>query len=321
MTHPWLTVPYWLKVPYASWRNEHGHSVMMHKEAELEAMSRVPIMGVVGSNGSGKSLLVAELCRRSLEAGRPVLSTVRLLDWHDPRPCPGGNDCDDPAHHVLRGAVHGAKHPLYTRWSRWGQVDEMGDMFDCWADEITGIAGSRDSTALPKYAQNLIVQLRRRDAVVRWTSPALSRADLLLREVSMGIVLCEGFGSVVDVESGRRFPKKRLFKWDLYEKGVGDVTDHALVAEPPLASSWFWGPRSDAFAAYDTLAPVSTIGRVTSTGCCEVCEGTRRRPECVCSDYIAEKAARSAGAPSGVRNASQRHGVHEHVYSGEEMAS
>ncbi|MFT4088779.1 MAG: hypothetical protein QM658_16815 [Gordonia sp. (in: high G+C Gram-positive bacteria)] len=272
-----------------------------HSESALDFLSRVPILGIVGGNGSGKSLLACLLCMRSLAAGRPVLSTVRLLDWENPRECPGGTDCDDPDNHELDGRTHGAAHPGYVRWTRWGQVNEMGRRFDVWADEITGVASSRDATGLPKAAQNLLVQLRRNDAVMRWTSPSPNRADVILREVSQGIVACRGYVARIDPDSGRRWPQKRLFRWRMYDtQGLQDFTWSQLLACDQLAETWFWGPRSDVFDAYDTFAPVSVIGKVSVTGVCEVCDGTRRRHECTCADYQAERQdARQArpGAP------------------------
>lgn len=290
----------------------------MHSESALQTMAQVPILGIVGPNGSGKSLLAALLCMRSLATGRRVLSTVRLLDWEYPRPCPGGADCDDPDSHEVDGVVHGAPHPLYVRWTRWGQVRDMGRRYDVWADEVTGVGNSRDSSGLPKMAQNLVVQLRRDDAVLRWTAPAMSRADVLFREVTQGIVASEGYMSWTDVESGRLWPKRRLFRWRLYDaKNLPpDPTWHQLIESGSIDRTWYWGPGSPAFGAYDSFAPVSTVGRVTATGVCEVCEGTRRRHECVCSEYQAEKAgARSARSGGPTQWGADRDDGHGHAAS------
>lgn len=235
-----------------------------------------------------------------------MLSTVRLLDWENPRECAGGAECDDPDSHVLDGRVHGATHPLYVRWTRWGQVREMGRRYDVWADEVTGVANSRDTTGLPKSAQNLVVQLRRDDAVLRWTSPSMDRADVLFRTVTQGLVSCEGYCSWTDHASGRLWPQKRLFHWSLHDLKAlpPDPTWHQITEAGSAAHTWFWGPMSEVFAGYDTFAPVSTVGRLTVTGACEVCEGSRRRHECTCPDYLAEQAevrAARAGAPAGGR--------------------
>lgn len=290
-----------LRVAIASWRDSHGYKVEIHKDSELEYMRTVPILAITGVNGSGKSLVAAELCRRALAEGRRCLSTTRLLDWENPRPCAGGDSCDDPVNHDYDGRVHGAAHPLYTRWTRWGQVDEMGTRFVLWADEVTGVAGSRDTSSLPKFAQDLFAQLRRRDAQCLWTGISFERGDLLLREVSQGVITCRGYAGKIAPGSGRKYAQKRMFRWQFYEKGAGDVSTSQLIAPGPLAASWFWGPGSKAFLSYDTLAPVSRIGRVIGTGVCETCEGSRRRDECICPDYVGRKAGRRAGSPSGGR--------------------
>lgn len=296
----------WIQGPLAHLRSRGGtRPLEIHNDASLEMLARVPILGIVGGNGSGKSLLACLLSMRSLAAGRKVLSTVRLLDWQDPRDCEGGTGCDDPENHETAAGVHRAAHPGYVRWDRWGQVNELGTRFDVWADEITGIAGSRDASGLPKAAQNLLVQLRRNDAVLRWTSPSPMRADLILREVSQGIVVSRGYQSHVDPESGRLWPQKRLFRWRMFDtQGLQDFTWPQLMACDELAATWFWGPCSPVFDAYDTFAPVATVGRVTVTGVCEVCDGTRRRSECTCHDYRAEReGARQArtGGPAPAR--------------------
>jgi hypothetical protein len=54
-----------------------------------------PIMGYVGANGGGKSAAMVWDTVPSLLAGRPVLSTVRLLDFQNPRECEG---CDESGH-------------------------------------------------------------------------------------------------------------------------------------------------------------------------------------------------------------------------------
>lgn len=59
-----------------------------------------PIHAYCGPNGTGKSMVMCYDTMTSLEWGRPVLSTVRLLDYKNPRECPGGVACDDPAGHL-----------------------------------------------------------------------------------------------------------------------------------------------------------------------------------------------------------------------------
>jgi hypothetical protein len=64
--------------------------------------SMFPIRAYVGPNGTGKSALMVYDALVNLERGRPQLSTVRLLDYGNPRECPGGSVCDDPARHAVQ---------------------------------------------------------------------------------------------------------------------------------------------------------------------------------------------------------------------------
>ena len=49
-----------------------------------DARRGLPIHAYVGPNGGGKSLAMVNDTIPSLDAGRPVLSTVRLIDWRAP---------------------------------------------------------------------------------------------------------------------------------------------------------------------------------------------------------------------------------------------
>jgi len=53
-----------------------------------------PIHFYVGRNGAGKSLAAVYDTMPDLDAGLPCLSTVRLLDFRNPRPCDDPN-CKD----------------------------------------------------------------------------------------------------------------------------------------------------------------------------------------------------------------------------------
>lgn len=311
---------------WAEWRSK-GETVPVdfrRSAGALDVMEQTPILGVIGANGGGKSMLAVLLCMRSLAAGRRVVSTVRLVDWENLRPCPGGSACDDPEFHETKRGVHSAAHPLYIKWQGWGQLWEMASevlrteqWFDVFADEVTGVAGSRDSTSLPKVAQNALVQLRRGDSLFRWTAPAAGRADLLLREVSQGIATAVGYRSVVDATTGRRWPRRRLFHWVLRDvRGFPDFTWSQLLEADVVADAWYWGPASPVQQAYDTFAPVATVGRITGHGTCETCEGTRRRQECTCPDYLEEKAAAArarAGGPGDSRGTAHDRGPAELV--------
>lgn len=264
-----------------------------------------PIHGYIGPNGGGKSTAAVWDTLPSLDAGRHVLSTVRLLDFRNPRPCDDPT-CDSPNH-----AQHMAAHPLWIPWHSWSQLLEV-EHTDVLADEVTGVASSRESSAMPAVIANALVQLRRRDVVLRWTAPSWSRADLIIRECTQAATLCTGFLPVRvksdDSDDDRMWRHRRLFRWLTYDAAL---LDELNTGRRENLDRWVfdlhWGPGSEAFQAFDTFDAVTTIGHVSDAGRCMTCGGRRTAPACSCSDYDrpARRGRTAAGAPdaegSGVR--------------------
>lgn len=248
------------------------------------------IHGYIGPNGGGKTLAAVWDTLPSLLAGRPVLSTVRLLDFENPRPC------DDPACDSPNHGRHMAAHPLWIPWTTWGQLMEV-ERCDVLADEVTGVASSRDSQSMPSVVANALVQLRRRDVVFRWTAPSWARADLIIRECSQAATLCRGrFSVAVQDEQERAWQHRRGFKWTTWDAVLlDDVSAGKVDKIKPEVVDWHWGPGSPAFLAYDTFDAVSSIGHVSDHGRCMTCGGRRSVAACTCSDYAAQKAERAAG--------------------------
>lgn len=239
-----------------------------------------PIHAYVGANGSGKSAGAVWDTLPTLEQGRPVLSTVRLLDYGDPRPCPG---CDLPG--CERG--HAAAHPLWVPFRDWTQLLDA-EHCDVIMDEVTGVASSRESQSMPSVVANFLVQLRRRDVVLRWTAPNWARADKIIRECTQAVTYCRGLmpTTAVDDDGDRMWRHRRLFRWKTYDAADFDeFTEGKRTDVKPHVSDWHWGPGSPAFAAYDTLDAVMSIGTVTDGGRCVACGGRRRVAECSCPDY------------------------------------
>lgn len=253
----------------------------------VEKRRSVPIMGYIGANGGGKSLAMILDTIPSLDAGRPVLSTVRLLDFRSPRPC------DDDACSFDGHPDHGAAHPAWVPFTEWDQLLTMQHC-DVLMDEITGIAGSRDTSALPSAVGDAFQQQRRADRVIRWSAPSYGRADVQLRETTQAITVCTGGFSVR--EPGRLWPRNRLFFWRTYDvRGVnrdavqglavqGAGRSYTLGDVKPLVKQLKWGPGSEGFLAYDTFAPVLRVGKVTEAGRCVKCGGRRAAPQCSCLD-------------------------------------
>jgi hypothetical protein len=94
------------------------------------------IHAYVGPNGGGKTLCMIRDTLPSLAAGRPVLSTVPILD---------------PA--------TGLPHPLWRPLTDWrALLDFSGG--DVLLDEVTGVASSRDSMSLPGPVGLMLQQMR-----------------------------------------------------------------------------------------------------------------------------------------------------------------
>lgn len=251
------------------------------------------IHAFIGPNGSGKSLALVETLRptmygmhwvcnnaahlhtqRGITSGtRRILSTVAILD-----------------------AETGLEHPLYDRLTSWTQVLEA-EHCDIAFDEVTGIAGSRESQGMPVAVQNILQQLRRRDVQLYWSAPNWARADSIIRGCTISVTVCKGY--MPDNKTMRRldappaWTPKRLFKWRTFSavdfdewtaaKGAADKKNtgnvHALKAE---CVQWFWGPGSHAFASYDTYDAVTRVGEVLDGGRCAHCGGRRAVPACKC---------------------------------------
>lgn len=248
-----------------------------------------PILGFVGPNGGGKSAAMVWTSIPSLAAGRRVLSTVRLLDFEDPRPCEGwemldGVRVDCAVCSTAEGAEyeHRQAHPLYERLHEWGQMIEAKSC-DVLLDEVTGVASSRDTASMPSPVANKLVQLRRADVTLRWSAPAWARSDKIIRETSQAVVYCTGYLSKSAPGGDRMWSQRRLFKWRVFDAmAFEDFTAGKREALGPELVDWHWGPGSPAFDAYDTYDSVSVVGTVTDSGRCYQCGGSRPVPKCSC---------------------------------------
>jgi hypothetical protein len=265
--------------------------------ASQRARRAYPIHFYSGRNGSGKTLAAVWDTMPTLDAGRPVLSTVRLLDWRNPRPC-DDDACSDPWH---GREGHLAAHPLYERFTTWPQL--LGWSFgDVLMDEITGVADSNEGASMPPAVANKLPQLRRDDCPVRITALNWIRANKRIREAVNAVTRCSSSlpvrKSETDFAHGRVFRPRRLTKQVTYDAEtlpIDDQTQHAYDGATVICKGRLWIPQSDAIRAYDTFAPVSVVGTVTDSGRCAFCGGTRRGVECSCSDYQGAKAARTDG--------------------------
>ena len=256
-----------------------------------------PIVGYIGPNGSGKSLMAVQDVCATLREGKPVLSTVRLLDWEDPRRCDlDAAECDYPSH-----PDHGAAHPLWRPLRSWGDLIDVEDC-DVLMDEVTGVANARDGATMPSEVQNLLMQLRRKGVQLRWTAPSWARADKLIRETTQVAVLCRGW--LPRRVAGSRWRTNQWVQTKAIDaRLLDDITQGVRVNGPAMMRSWARVasiPERDAYATLDHVLslPVAESGR------CPWCTKRRRTEYCDCH---AVKPRRGAGAGRGAPQGDAQH--------------
>lgn len=246
-----------------------------------------------GKNGGSKSAAMVHDTIPDLDAGTPVLSTVRLIDFRNLRDC-DDPECSDEIGH-LKG--HKAAHPAYVPLTDWVQLLEW-EKGPILLDEITGVADSNESAGLPAAVGNKLAQLRRADVAVRMTGLNFIRANKRIREATTAITRCSStFPVITYAEDGseKMWKQRRWATWHTYDAKSLPLDDHTEAAYEKadhLVTSHLWLPTSDAIHFYDTYAPVLTVGHVSDHGRCARCEGVRRAQECQCADYVAKKPQR-----------------------------
>lgn len=268
-----------------------------------------------GRNGTGKSLCAVFDTMPDLDMGRTVLSTVRLLDYSNPRPCEGwwgrseqdAHDC--PVCATPGAGEHQQAHPAYVPFTDWPQLLKLDGSANpagvegaiCVMDEVTGVADSSDSNGLPNMVANELAQLRRAKVIMRVTGLNFIRAHKRIREATLAVTRCESF-LPVDVEGQEvLWRPRRLAVWRTYDAKtlpIDDIKESHWDEADLIVKSRHWIPDSPAIAAYDTLAPVDRVGTVSDAGRCAYCGGSRKVHECCCDDYQQEKVARAAARPA-----------------------
>ena len=237
-----------------------------------ERRNRFPIHGYTGANGGGKTMAAVFDSLPTLAAGRPIVSTCRILD-----------------------PITGEPHPLWVPLDDFRLLLELS-YCDVILDEVTGVASSLDSAGLPSAVLNHLMQLRKADVTVRWTTPNWRRADIGIREVTQGLTTCIGLApSTVTVTSEdglvRRWRPRRLFSWKTYDAQMFDEWSAAKERSSskshrlrPVARQLLWGPGAVVRDCYDTYEHALTLGVVSERGLCMDCGAARPAKRCKCGD-------------------------------------
>jgi hypothetical protein len=277
--------------------------------ARRQARRQATIHAYVGENGGGKSLAavydtlpslaVRWRCKlghhRHTQDGvtsgfRTVLSTVRFVD-----------------------PVTGGDHPQWVKLDRWHQLLDA-EHADIVLDEVQGVVNSRAHQSLPAPVMNALLQCRRNDLAVRWTTPGYARADSSLREVTQAVTYCKGFlpeprkvcpdpckredDPGHECVGGSLWGAKRVFLWRTYDAFAFDeFTTGKRESLPRLVRQFYRRRADDAQHYYDTLDQVSTIVDVSDAGRCLRCGGTRARPKCACGPAGGEHAPEARAQP------------------------
>lgn len=285
------------------------------KDARAETMRTfrrdAPIHFYEGLNGTGKSLWMVHDTLPDLDAGIPVLSTVRLNDFRNLRPCEDlGCPCDK-----TEDTRHPHAHPAYRRWTTWGQLLDLVRLkrpCAVLADEVTGIADATEGASLPAQVKVFLPQLRRADGLFRLTGISWSKAHKSVRQMTWAVTRCESDWPITgyhDDGTERLYRPRRLTvarTYDAKNLSSDNPTEAAYKDLRPTARQALWIPASIAATAYNTFEGVDVIGTVDETGRCAYCGGHRAAVPCVCEDYVQRRATASARTDRKARSAEDR---------------
>lgn len=274
----------------------------------------MPITAYVGPNGGGKSAAAVYDSLGTLAGDAWSCTNLGHLHRHAPD-CrfrrigqmlgglvvddsggarPDTCDCDLPGptsgERYVTGTVllwdpdtpqpYTSLHPRYRPLVRLRDLAYV-EHCDVILDEVTGVASARSHQSLPVQIENLLMQLRRRDALLRITTPDFSAADVRIRQVTQEVVYCRGFD--VRFVPGRKWSDRRLLRWSSYDAAAFDEFTVAKRGKlVPEGRQFFWRPGHLIERVYDTSAPVIALGVATEGGMCLHCGGSRSRARCSC---------------------------------------
>lgn len=278
--------------------------VPMVSKGRLSFLAQTPIAAFVGFNGMGKTMAAVAAAMHHLDAGRPVLSTVRLLDYTNPR------DCEDlgcrSLSHGLPG--HRAAHPLWVPFTDFRQLFEFRDGHVL-MDEVTGVADAREHASMPVQVANYLPQMRRRDVTLAWTTIAWTFADVRLRRLTLSATWAVGMWP--KYSGNTMWPSNRVFYYRTYDAANLKDDFHSAKRDDLKAMNKVWFRRGPSLVqqAYDSGEAVQTLGAANDAGMCLVCAGKRAMPRCRCEPPdgpgavpTVQPAPRRVRAPRGERS-------------------
>ncbi len=204
----------------------------------------VPIAGITGVNGAGKTLLYASSLMADLYDGREVYSTVPVTSpWGETKPI------------------------LSLR-----QLLQLHDA-TVGLDEVAVIFSSRQSGSLPAEMVAFLQTARHRKLTIRWTAPAWMRCDNLIREVTQACVVVH---PLIRKHDGSPWPQPRLCL-----AGLLDTTGIKPDANPEkvMRRRFFVPTALQSFGSYDTHADTPMIGQRHRGGRCVDCGGSMEVPK------------------------------------------
>lgn len=206
-----------------------------------------PIVGVVGANGVGKTLLAVQYALADMSRGRTVYSTV-------------------PIEHP----VYGSSKPITT-------LRQLLQLRDCTIliDEVAVVFSARSTGSMPPEVVTLLQVLRHRNLTVIWTSPSWANADVMLRRVTQVLV-------VVAALARRSIPGQFWPRPTLIGISIMDTSTVPESAQPErvMKRRFYFPSRLASWGSYDTHADTPQIGHAPESGACPDCGGRRTAPAC-----------------------------------------
>lgn len=207
----------------------------------------VPIVGVTGVNGTGKTLLAVTAAVAELRAGRRVYSTVPVRD------------------------------PLTGRRST--PITSLGQLLRIRGslillDEVATILPGGVAAPLPSEVRVMLGTLRHSGNTVIWTAPAWMRAHVELREITQASAALFPIGT--RRVAGSPWPHPLLVGAWLLDTRSGKTDD---TPSRVLRRRIYVPKRLAGWGAYDTFADTPLLGRHLAGGRCPDCGGAREVPK------------------------------------------